>query len=63
MRVKGEMKITKEHEGSNTAVRGALLKRGIEPENLPPAEDIKKVASRHKSEVKKLPKNSKRLRD
>jgi DNA-damage-inducible protein D len=38
--LKGEVRITEEHKGSNTAVRDALLKRGIEPENLPPAEDI-----------------------
>jgi DNA-damage-inducible protein D len=60
--LKGEVRITEEHKGSNTAVRDALLKRGIEPESLPPAEDIKKVASRHKREVKKLPGSSRKLR-
>lgn len=42
----GESDITQEHEDNNTAVRQMLLKRGIIPENLPPAEDIKKVERR-----------------
>ena len=42
----GEFDITQEHEDNNTAVRQMLVKRGIIPENLPPAEDIKKVERR-----------------
>ena len=35
-----------------------LGERGIKPENLPPAEDIKKVERRVKSNEKKLAKDS-----
>jgi DNA-damage-inducible protein D len=31
-----------EHVDNNIAVRDVLTKRGIVPENLPPAEDVKK---------------------
>ena len=55
----GVNNITNEHEGNNQAVRDALLKRGIKPENLPPSEDIKKVEARHKKELKSLPKSKK----
>jgi DNA-damage-inducible protein D len=59
--LQGEKSITGEHIDSNKAVRSALSQRGIKPENLPPAEDIKKVQSRHKAESKKLPKSTKKL--
>ena len=39
----GETSITAEHIQNNRSVRGMLGQRGIKPENLPPAEDIKKV--------------------
>lgn len=39
----GEADITAEHVQNNRSVRGMLNQRGIKPENLPPAEDIKKV--------------------
>ncbi|GHT47758.1 DNA damage-inducible protein D [Bacteroidia bacterium] len=42
--------IKKEHVDNNLAVREMLLKRGIIPENLPIAEDIKKVERRLKKE-------------
>jgi DNA-damage-inducible protein D len=42
--------IEKEHVDNNLAVREMLLKRGIIPENLPIAEDIKKVERRLKKE-------------
>jgi DNA-damage-inducible protein D len=35
--------------------------RGIVPERLPPAEDVKKVQRRLETEQKKLPKQAKRL--
>jgi len=35
-------------------VRKTLLERGIRPENLPPAEDVKKVERRLASEEKKV---------
>ena len=49
----GESDITQEHEDNNSAVRQMLVKRGIIPENLPPAEDIKKVERRLASTNKK----------
>lgn len=54
----GEPSITKEHVGNNKAVRSMLAERGIKPETLPSAEDIKKLERRVKSEEKKLAKNS-----
>lgn len=50
----GELPITAEHVQNNTSVRGMLTQRGIRPENLPPAEDIKKLERRVKTEEKKL---------
>jgi DNA-damage-inducible protein D len=38
-------------------VRKTLLQRGIRPEQLPPAEDVKKVERRLASEKKKSLKN------
>lgn len=51
-----ERGITGEHEKNNQEVRGLLVARGIVPESLPPAEDVRKVERRLKSEQKKLPK-------
>ena len=39
----GETSITEEHVDNNLSVRKMLNKRGIKPENLKPAEDLKKV--------------------
>ena len=50
----GEVSITKEHVDNNAAVRKMLTERGIIPENLPPAEDVKKVERRIASEEKKM---------
>lgn len=50
----GEPDITGEHIQNNTAVRGMLGERGIKPESLPAAEDIKKLERRVKSSDKKL---------
>lgn len=52
--LQGEMAITKEHVDNNAAVRKMLIARGIVPENLPPAEDVKKVERRLASEEKKM---------
>ena len=57
--LQGEPAITKEHVDNNAAVRKMLTERGIIPENLPPAEDVKKVERRLASEEKKLLKNKK----
>ena len=56
----GEASITQEHVDNNAAVRKMLTERGIIPENLPPAEDVKKVERRLASEEKKMLKNKKK---
>jgi len=48
----GPKPIESEHVENNTAVRGMLLERGIVPENLPPAEDIRKVEKKLKTDEK-----------
>ncbi|MCL2591659.1 MAG: DNA damage-inducible protein D [Betaproteobacteria bacterium] len=52
-----ERAISKEHITNNEAVRKTLLERGIRPESLPPAEDVKKVERRLVAEEKKALKN------
>lgn len=49
--------ISSEHVTNNQAVRDTLLERGIRPESLPAAEDVKKVERRLTSEDKKSLKN------
>ena len=58
--LQGEASITREHVDNNAAVRKMLTERGIIPENLPPAEDVKKVERRLASEEKKMLKNKKK---
>jgi len=48
-----ESAISSEHITNNQAVRNTLLERGIRPEKLPAAEDVKKVERRLASEQKK----------
>lgn len=56
----GQIGIEREHIDNNSAVRNMLLDRGIRPEALPPAEDVKKVERRLKADEKKiLPKKKK----
>ena len=55
--LQGETFIEKEHVENNVAVRKMLLERGIIPETLPVAEDIKKVERRLNSEEKKVLEN------
>ena len=50
----GESSITGEHVQNNTEIRKMLKERGIKPEELPPAEDIKKLERRTKSQDKKV---------
>ena len=50
----GEAPITAEHVDNNTSVRKMLGERGILPEELPPAEDTKKIERRIKNDEKKL---------
>ena len=52
----GEPDITREHVQNNQSVRDMLGQRGIQPERLPPEEDIKKLARRVKSDERKLEK-------
>ncbi len=54
----GESSITKEHVQNNTSVRTMLGQRGIRPEDLPPAEDIKKLERRVKKQEKELSEQS-----
>ncbi len=58
-----EPKISHEHITNNQAVRNTLLDRGIRPESLPPAEDVKKVARRLTSAEKKALKHVSRLEE
>jgi len=55
--MKTEGAISREHITNNEAVRKTLLERGIRPESLPAAEDVKKVERRIASEDKKSLKN------
>ena len=58
--LQSETMIAKEHIDNNAAVRKMLLERGIVPENLPAAEDVKKVERRLASEEKKAVENKKK---
>jgi DNA-damage-inducible protein D len=58
--LQGETFISQEHVDNNLAVRKMLIDRGIVPENLPPAEDVRKVERRVKSDEKKALENKKR---
>jgi len=60
--LKTEPAITNEHVKNNKDVRKLLLKSGIEPENLPAEEDVKKVERKVRSEDKKLLKETKKLK-
>ena len=54
--LKGESRITDEHVKNNKDVRGLLGKSGIQPEQLPAEEDIKKLERRVKSADKGIEK-------
>ncbi len=56
-----ENEISAEHIANNKAVRKTLLERGIRPETLPAAEDIKKVERRLAADEKKSLKNPESL--
>ena len=58
--LKGQSKIEKEHIDNNLAVRNMLTQRGIVPENLPPAEDVKKLQRKLEGDEKKLLKGHKK---
>ena len=52
-----ESAISREHVANNDAVRKTLLERGIRPESLSPAEEVKKVERRLASDEKKSLRN------
>jgi DNA-damage-inducible protein D len=58
--LKGQNFIEKEHVDNNVAVREMLTKRGIYPEALPPAEDVKKVQRKLEGDAKKILKEAKK---
>jgi DNA-damage-inducible protein D len=57
----GEQPITGEHIQNNKTVRAMLKKRGIKPEELPPAQDIKKFERRVASNEKSIEKTTRKL--
>ena len=61
--LKGEHSISKEHIDNNIAVRKMLNERGVRPEQLPPAEDLKKVQRRLEGDEKKVLKDFTKKKD
>ncbi|MDD5438162.1 MAG: DNA damage-inducible protein D [Patescibacteria group bacterium] len=60
--LQGEAPITFEHVKNNENMREMLAKSGIQPEDLPPEEDTKKLERKLKAEGKALPKSVKKLK-
>ena len=60
--LRGKEQITTEHVDNNKAVRKILKERGVQPENLPSAEDVKKVKRRINSDDKKVLKDVKKAK-
>jgi DNA-damage-inducible protein D len=58
--LKGQNRIENEHVENNKAVRNMLTQRDIIPENLPPAEDVKKIQRKLDSDDKKVLKEAKK---
>lgn len=56
----GQSRIEIEHVDNNSAVRDMLTQRGIVPENLPPAEDVKKLKRKLQVDEKSVLMGSKR---
>ncbi len=52
--LQGEGAITTEHVQNNQSVRTMLGQRGIRPEELPPAEDVKKLSRRVEAQTRQL---------
>jgi DNA-damage-inducible protein D len=52
--IRGENPISNEHFSNNKNVRKALTESGIYPENLPPAEDVKKLQRKIQKEEKQI---------
>ncbi len=58
--LQSENSISQEHIANNTAVRQMLVQRGIVPENLTAAENVKKVERRLNREDKNAIENKKK---
>ncbi|OAV75870.1 DNA-damage-inducible protein D [Bacteroidales bacterium Barb7] len=56
--LQGQQPIEKEHVDNNTAVREMLAQREIVPENLPPAEDVRKLQRKLNADAKKMLNNT-----
>ena len=59
--LQGEHPITREHIQNNKSVRDMLGQRGIKPEDLPPAEDVKKIERKVVRDEKKIEQASSKL--
>jgi len=60
--LKGNEKISKEHIENNLAIRKMLIERGVKPEVLPPAEDIKKLQRKLQKDAKLIEKEAKKTK-
>jgi DNA-damage-inducible protein D len=60
--LKGHYPIEKEHIDNNTAVRKMLAERGVLPENLAAADDVKKIRRKLDSDDKNILKDTKKKR-
>ena len=58
--INGEEKISREHVDNNLAVRKMLEERGVKPEQLSPAEDIKKIRRKLDGDTKQVMKDAKK---
>ena len=61
--LEGEPRITDEHVKTNNEVRSLLAKSNIKPEELPPAEDVKKLKRRVDADSRKMLKASKKIQN
>ena len=59
--LRGELSITHEHVQNNQSVRSMLGERGIKPEELPAAEDIKKLERKVSRDEKQIERTSQKL--
>jgi DNA-damage-inducible protein D len=58
--LRGNEKISWEHVENNFAVRKMLIERGVKPETLPSAEDIKKLQRKLEGDEKQVEKEAKK---
>lgn len=59
--LKGQTSIGSEHVENNKAVRKMLMERGVKPEALPAAEDVKKLERKLKADEKQVAKTTKKI--